>query len=255
MNISQIKQMLEIIGKVYGKRTIDILDESQYPYTQVLPEAIQHAERTWRIYQSDRRNNPTWGYEIPDTYPLSFKRSEVLNGAHVDIYCDVKWGDGNLPVKQDIKIRIWSEDETITFRPGFDSEDIWYKLNDAGRVHKRRVISRFHFDKADHSQGKGKEYHPEYHVQVGGVSREYELCWHPHSFDIPRIPHHPMELFLTCQLVAANFFPEKYVDISQELIWLKHLHSCQKAMLLDYYQRCVRAIDRGESLLDFVRST
>lgn len=250
--------MLDVIRTVYGNRNIDILDVTQYPYIQVLSEADQHASQTWRNYQTDRRHNPVWGYEIPDSYPLCFKPSEVLKGVHVDIYCDVKWSNDDLPVKQDIKIRVWSDDDSITFRSGLDSDDIWYRLNDESRSHKRRVISRFHFDKANHSQGKSNEYHPKYHVQTGGISKDYELCWHPKSFDVPRLPYPPMDLFLACQLVAANFFPEKYEDIKKERTWMTHLKACQNTMLLDYYQKCVRAIqDTTEErpLLDVLRST
>lgn len=247
--------MLEIIDTVYGKRNADILDESRFPYKWVLSEAKKHAENTWQHHRRDPSTYPTWGYEISDTYPLAFKPSEVLNGARVDVFCDIKWADGDLPIKQDIKIRVWSDHETTAYRPELDAEDVWLKMNDENRLHKGRVISRFHFDKADHSQGRSNEYHPEYHFQVGGVSKEYELCWHPDSFDIPRFAYHPMELFLTCQLVATNFFPKKYVDISQELVWLNQLSWCQKTIQLDYYQQCVRAIRDGRVLLDFLKSS
>lgn len=252
MHLATVKRTFESIRIVYGKRSTGILSETT---KRVLEEAIRDAEETWADFKRDPSNNPTWGYEISDKNPLRFKPSEVLNGVIIDIYCKVKWSsDSSIPVEQDIKMRIWSEDDNLIFRPNLDSEKILEKLSDPTRLTKGRVVSRFHFDRVDHSQGKSKEYHPEFHMQIGGVSNDYELCWHPKSFDIPRIAHHPMELLLTCQLVAINFFPEKYVDISQELLWMNQLYTTQQSVILDYYEQCIRAIRSNQSLLDMLRS-
>ena len=91
-------------------------------------------------------------------------------------------------------------------------------------------------------------------MQIGGVPNDDELCWHPKSFDIPRIVHYPMELFLACQLVAINFFPAKYHDIKQEISWNRQLLSTQKNILLDYFRECVQTIQDNKSLLDTLRS-
>ena len=254
MHFANVVQMLEIIDTVYGKRNGGILDETVYPYMWVLSEAKRHAEQSWDRFRRDPVSFPKWGYEISDTYPLSFKPSEVLNGARVDVYCNIKWAEDDLPAKQDIKLRIWSEDQAIAYRPELDAEDVYLKLEDSARSHRGRVVSRFHFDKVDHTQGKSNQYHPPFHMQVGGIPRDYELCWHPQPFDIPRIAHQPMELFLTCQLVACNFFPEKYAALSQELVWLTQLRFHQSTLLLKYYKRCVKAIEDKDSLVDFLRS-
>lgn len=252
MHLTTVKRTFESIRVIYGKRSTGILDETT---KRVLEEAVQGAEETWAEFKRNPRINPTWGYEISDRNPLRFKPSEVLNGVIVDVYCKVRWsGDTSVPVKQDIKVRIWSEDDDLIFRPHLDSGDVLNQLSDPTRSTRGRVISRFHFDRVDHSQGKSKEYHPEFHMQIGGVSNDYEICWHPKSFDIPRIAHHPMELLLTCQLVAINFFPEKYVDISRELLWISQLHTIQQSVMLDYYERCTRAIRDKHSLLDMLRS-
>lgn len=251
MQLTNIRKNFESIRTVYGKRNIAILDEGSYQW--ILEEAEREARTTWNNFKADSSTYPSWGYKIDAKNPLRFKPSEVLNGVIVDLYCNIRWSAGNyVPAKQDIKMRIWSEDQNLIYRDHLDSDLIFEKLSN--RIQKRRVISRFHFDRVDHSQGKSKEYHPEFHMQIGGVPDDDELCWHPKSFDIPRIAHHPMELFLACQLVAINFFPERYMDIRQELLWKHQLHATQEAIALEYYEQCVRAIRQKDSLLDFLRS-
>lgn len=252
MHLATVKRTFESIRVIYGKRSTGILDDDA---KQVLEEAVRGAEYTWNEFKRNPDNHPTWGYEISDRKPLRFKASEVLNGAIVDIYCKLKWTGGtSIPFEQDIKLHVWSDDNSVIFRPQLDARIVEEKLTDPSRLHRGRVISRFHFDRADHSQGKSREYHPLFHMQIGGISNDYELCWHPKNFDIPRIAHHPMELFLACQLVAINFFPETYSDIRQELLWKHQLHATQEAIALEYYEQCVRAIRQKNSLLDHLRS-
>lgn len=254
MNVTQVVRVLTAIEKVFGKRNIKILDNSVFPYQQVLAEARNRAESSWRKFRANSSQHPMWGYEISDTFPLCFVPSEVLNGVRVDIYCDVKWSTSAVPVKQDIKLRVWSDHKSTVFRPDFDSVEVRSRLDSSSHPQRGRVISRFHFDKASHAEGKSSEYHPEFHLQIGGISKDYELCWHPHSFDIPRIAHHPMDLFLTCQVVAMNFFPRRYYEIGKESLWIEQLHVCQNAFMLEYYEACVKTIKEKKSLMDSLRS-
>ena len=251
MNPDLVEHTLISIKSAYGTGTSGILDDSA---EWVLPEAIETAKRTWAKFKNDPHNHPEWGYDIPEKSPLRFKPSTVRDGVTVDVYCWLRWSDGTgVPSKQDIKMRIWSQEKAIIYRPDLDSKCVDVKLKDSTRKQPGRVISRFHFDRADLSQGKGNEYHPEFHMQIGGDSKDYELCWHPDTFDVPRIPHPPMELLLTCQLVAINFFPEKYDMIRREPHWRGRLREIQRCIMLDYYDECTRTICEGSSLLDMLR--
>lgn len=172
---------------------------------------------------------------------------------HVDIYCDVQWKDDGIPVKQDIKVRIWSEHNATVFRPGMDSQEIEDHLTDANRAYPGRVISRFHLDRV-YRETSGStttfEAAPEYHLQVGGISQDYELCWHPDKVNLPRLMYQPMELFLTCQMVAANFYWEDYEEIRKKAEWKYELIQYQKLLLLPHYRHYVDVLDRNEPLLD-----
>lgn len=243
MKPALISKMFDRIRKDMGH----LLDESSI---YILDEAEGNMKAAYNQFKSGKRD--TWGYIIHPSRPLTFKPSERPTTTNkVDIYCDIRWSDDSLPLQQDIKIRVWGIAEDIVYRSEFDSDVIHEKLTSPTRDKSGRVISRYHFDKVNHQVSSiSDEYHPVYHIQIGGKSEPYELCWHPSSFDIPRIPHHPMDFFLACQLVAVNFFPSEYRSIRKSAEWHTHLSTTQKMLLREYYQSCIMAIDSGKSLLD-----
>lgn len=250
MNPYLVEQALISIQKAYGTGTSGILDDSA---DWVLPKAIQFAKRTWDKFDKDPDKHSEWGYDIPETRPLRFKPRYASKGVTVDVYCHLRWSGGtDVPSRQVIQLRIWSQDEKLIFRPDLDSKYVDETLKDLTRHHPGRVISRFHFDRASLSPCRSSEYHPDFHIQIGGNSKDYELCWHPDTFDLPRIPHYPMELFLTCQFVAINFFPEKYRLISKEQHWRGRLRDMQRRLWLDHHKACIRTIDEGSSVLDML---
>ncbi len=163
----------------------------------------------------------------------------------MDVYCKIYWEDDAIPVEQDIKVRLWSDHEQLIFDSDKDSLAVYEKLTDPSRERQGRVISRFHFDKANQTQPG-----PKYHLQFGGNPKEYELCWHPSGVNIPRFQYHPMELFLTCQLIAANFFWDDYLEIKETSEWRGALELCQSQLLVGYYQGCMDTLLKGDSLLD-----
>lgn len=251
MNDQEVIRTLRIISKVYG----NILDGSQ---NAVIPSAIASIKESKKEYERTKQNSPRgviiepWGYAIDDVAPLRFKPSKVKDlDLQVDVYCDIRWTDDSFPVKQEIKVRLWSNHDEIMFNPNRDSPMVLEKLSDPARKWQGRVVSRFHFDKANPTQ-QG----PKYHMQIGGNPKEYELCWHPSSVNIPRLPYHPMELFLTCQMIAANFFWDNYLEIREKSEWRGALILCQRHLLLPYYKHCLETLQnletlpQGESLLD-----
>ena len=163
----------------------------------------------------------------------------------VDVYCKIYWKDDAIPIEQDIKVRLWSDHGQLIFDPDRDALAVLEKLTDPSRERQGRVISRFHFDRANETQ-QG----PKYHLQFGGNPKGYELCWHPGSVNIPRFQYHPMELFLTCQLIAANFFRDDYLEIKETSEWRGALALCQGQLLLGHYQDCLNTLNKGDSLLD-----
>lgn len=251
MDSSRVKKTLRQVRKTYRK----ILDSSSIV---VLDQAEAKVEVSKQKYDYAKRNQTRgyevmpWGYEISHEQPLRFKPSAYLGLAlQVDLYCDIKWVDEeDLPVKQDIKVRIWSEHNATIFDSKRDSVSILEKLTTSEREHNGRVVMRFHLDRANPDQKLG----PVYHIQYGGNPHEYELCWHPKSINIPRLVHQPMEIFLACQMIAANFFWEEYVtEIRGKSEWREEILFYENALLQGYYEKCLEALNATggrDTLLD-----
>jgi hypothetical protein len=248
MDPERVKASLQQIRKVYRR----ILDDTTQAV--VIPGAVASVDTTKREYDYAVRNRTRgftpepWGYTITHDQPLRFKPSKPPNGVmmQVDIYCDVRWMDDDTPVKQDIKVRTWSEHDETIFDPDRDAQRVFERLADPTRTHRGRVVSRFHFDKANPDQKLG----PEYHLQIGGNPEEYELCWHPKKVNVPRFDYRPMELFLVCQMIAANFFWDEYLEIREKREWREELILYQDLLLERHYEDCLNLIRSHESLLD-----
>src|SRR5438874_437984 len=116
MDPNKVQASLRQIGKIYSKI---LEDESR---SVVIPSAIESVKVTRENYEREKRNEPrgilptSWGYTIDHSKPLRFIRSQTRDlDFHVDIYCDIQWKDDDVPIKQDIKVRIWSEHSAIIF--------------------------------------------------------------------------------------------------------------------------------------------
>lgn len=245
MNLERIQTSLRQIGKTYQK----ILDgTAQY----VLELSIAKLKESKEHYDYVVRNRtrlkidtePSWGYTISHDRPLRFKKSQTLGlDLQVDIYCDIQWANEDIPMRQDIKVRIWSEHFDIIYDERRDAEAIFDRL--AKQEMPKRVVCRFHFDKAEPNQSGS-----DYHLQLGGKPEDYELYWHPKKVNVPRLAYQPMDLFLTCQMIAANFFWDEYLEIREKPEWKSELILYQNTLLHNYYQRCFDSINSKESLLD-----
>ena len=249
MDAKRVQASLNQIAKVYRR----ILDEKTRSI--VIPNAVESVEITKQRYDHAVRNQTRgfmpepWGYTITHDQPLRFKPAKIPNGIELqaDVYCDIRWtDDDDRPVRQDIKIRIWSQHDEVIFDPERDAQIIETKLASLERNHPGRVVARFHFDRADSGQKAG----PEYHLQFGGKAESYELYWHPKKVNVPRFEYRPVELFLTCQMIAANFFWEEYLEIREKREWREELIFYQNRLLKHHYEKCLSLIRNNESLLD-----
>lgn len=250
MNAERVATSLRQILKIYNT----ILDDSA---SSVIPQAIASLKASTKRYEEAKQGSSpslmerTWGYTIHHDEPLRFKVSPIRDvELSVDVYCDIRWAAQDTPINQDIKVRIWSTHDDTIFLEHRDARHVCKRLTDPGRDYHGRVVSRFHFDRVNSDQGKTLEYHPEYHLQFGGKSEEYELCWHPKKVNIPRLSFPPMELFLTCQMIAANFFWEDYLDIRERSEYQAELIMYQNLLLSSYYEDCLQAVRNNESVLD-----
>jgi hypothetical protein len=219
--------------------------------SQILEEAIRTVQASHEISQSDRkqkRKKPRrWGYSISPARPLEFQDCSISEyKASVDLFGSFWWPPEahSPPVEQNLTIRIWSRDSNLSFREKWDSEGVKQAIQKTNR----RVISRFHFDLANSSQPG-----PKYHLQLGGVPHDNECCWIPKAVDLPRLAHPPVDIALACQIIAANFFPNKYEGIKTDPSWWATIRGAQHSFFGDYFQLCNRVIkdqNARMSLLD-----
>lgn len=199
--------------------------------------------------RKELRDNDSWGYRIYKEKPLRFIDSGDNRGGKlsVDLYCDIQWREEeDLPFSQDICLRVWSNEPYLIYRERWDSGRIKEELSDRPRSKAERVMHRMHFDKAEVGQ-QG----PKYHLQFGGKpAEEIELCWFPETIKLPRLVHAPMDLILTCQLIAANFYRETYATIKKKTYWIGLVRHSQDHLLKNYYRKCLTNINDGKILLD-----
>ena len=214
---------------------------------QILDEAAEQvrvrAEAAKKRYRASRRSNPTWGFAISPDRPLEFQ--EVVSKGlkfRVDLFCDLAWShpSGTLTSPRNLVVRVWSREESLVFRPEWDSEHVIDRIQE----HRGRVMVRYHFDLANEGQ-EG----PKHHIQTGGGTSGHEVCWFVESVDLPRIPHPPLDLLLACEMVAANFFPAEYRQIRRDPTWVGSLRLAQANCYHEYFQQCSRTITDNESLL------
>lgn len=248
MDHKRVQATIEMVKKAYSK----ILEE---PSSQILDDAKTEVNSTWLSYT--RGETETWGYKITPRRPIKFRISPVGKlKLHVDLFCSIQWDDHDVPKNQDIKIRVWSTHKGMIFRQGIDDPALEAKI---AASKYGRVMSRLHFDRVDHSKGQriSNQYHPHYHFQIGGgeIADGDELCWYPDSLDIPRIPHYPLELFLACQIVAANFFPDFYEALQRKAEWKQELIMYQKLLVEPYFDKSLRILKANMVLLDELKKS
>lgn len=184
--------------------------------------------------------------EIPPDSPLRFVENPHRDYRfQVDLFCKLFHPlTKTTELFGTLTIRIWSLDQHLCFREGLDSEHLQEKFGEQGK----RVLVRFHFDRANPKQDALK-----YHLQIGGVHQEGEYCWYPEALTIPRFVHHPIGLFLACEYIVANFFPEEYKVISEEPGWTAALRKSQEYFVEPYIQQ-VRGWKSEVSLLQHLWS-
>lgn len=249
MIVARIERGFVELPKLFGR-----LLEADAP--DLLAQASSELKYTKTLYETQARQThdpnqePTaWGYTIHPNRPLRFVQSEEIKGFDpiVDVYGHVRWiEEGSLPVEQSFVLRVWSEQ--LAYRPNLDSDSIERALN--SKSSKKRVILRYHFDLANIGQDG-----PKFHLQFGGKPQDEELFWFPKiASDLPRLPSPPMDLILMCQIVAANFFRDEYLQLSRRPEWKALISASEEAFLKPYIDKCATVLEDMSrvSLLDSI---
>jgi hypothetical protein len=211
----------------------------------VLMQARSEVQDSFDRYQTmARRNPPTdceWGYTIYPEKPLRFRETTVHGfRLRADVSCRLRWLDPNGdPTKQELAVRIWCLNDEVMFRDQLDAPAVLERLDFV----LGRVMVRYHYDKANEEQPG-----PDYHLQMGGNSRDEGLCWLHEGVAIPRVAHSPRDLVLACEELVANLYTPDHVSI-QDPTFAHTIKVSQEALLASYYARVVDAISSGKSVL------
>ncbi len=242
MRVSAVKKSLQMLKKTFRKIWKDGAEDVIVAAVYGLEASKSEFDRRSGKSHDEKLVPEPWGYCISPEQPLCFRRSTAIRGLScwLDIYCTVLWEQEDLPVKQDITVRLWSNEPDYIYRTDWDSPNVRN-----GLLTNARVMVRWHFDLANPGQSG-----PKYHLQFGGNARSDELYWFPKIIDIPRFAHPPMDLILVCQMIAANFYRGDYVSVCEDPIWKSCVFESQQHLLLGYYKSCVTAIEGEKSLLE-----
>lgn len=110
-------------------------------------------------------------------------------------------------------------------------------------VRNPELTFRWHFDKANEKEAKPKtggdrlmQPGPFYHLQFGGRIRSGDRA-SDMPVSVPRWSHPPMDLVLLLEAVTANFFPEQWNTLRDDLAWCNHIQLAQKLCLKPYSDR------------------
>jgi hypothetical protein len=229
LNSEIIRRDLELLLRILI--SFDLLEEQG---KGALYEAIAQLKPSRQ--QSSRirsREEAPWKFEIPSEKSLLFVE---LPGQELqpDLYCSFGGpSTDEWPWKeQSLVIRVWSRNNVLTSRANWDSLELTSKLKERNW---QRVVLRFHLDRA-----KPADPVPIHHFQIGGVPVEHdrELCWLLPQVDIPRLPYHPVDIVLACQIIVASFFPEAFLKLCSDTEWLTLVRRAEQFNIKHYSSMC-----------------
>jgi hypothetical protein len=171
------------------------------------------------------KNALAWTVEVDRGAPILFKRTtdEKNRGVTPRIVAkgiEVEQGDGSiLP---------------------FKALDIVLEINDD----LSEPLSRWHLDLANKAGGVHQS-GPMTHLQFGG--HHHDERWRDHPLKVPRWCHPPMEVALLCEVVAANFYEEEWLDLREEANWCEAISVYERLCYTHYFERMTRSLSVSSS--------
>jgi general stress protein 26 len=173
----------------------------------------QSAEAFSLVASQLRRNSTgtSWGYEVDRSTPVLFRPVDTrkLNSVQPQLHLNVCVG--NSVGKWHPFVRLATTLELLD--------------------EQKSPIMRWHVDLANTCQ-QG----PMFHLQAGGHSQSYKDRSQEIQIELPRWAHPPVDLFLACELVVANFYPEKWLQIRALQGWCDVIRDAEKFCYLPYQE-------------------
>lgn len=131
-------------------------------------------------------------------------------------------------------------DQSLSGRPPFSSLDIAVQFDDLND----EPIARWHVDLAN-SEDKEFQPGPLFHLQFGGHQRGFRDRDHP--LKAPRWCHPPMEAALLCEVIAANFFEDRWLTLREDPSWCAAIAHFQRLCYPAYLNKLAQSLLKPRS--------
>lgn len=156
-----------------------------------------------------------WSLEIDRSCPITFSETTDKKGAPI------------FP-------RIVCEGINVSYRhpayPPFTAFDIAIEIVDQNQA----PVARWHVDLAN-EKDDGMQSGPLTHIQFGGHVQGHRDRDHP--LKVPRWSHPPMDVILLCEVTAANFYPDEWVELREDPVWCQAIHIGQRLCYSAYLNK------------------
>lgn len=230
MNLNQIPTAREMSSSLARLSNLLCQEELIQPYSKNYLDAVSGKLRKFG-------NSKSWQYTINISTSIDFVATSTKKLKHIAprVYIDVA-------VKAS---------ETEDGSP-------FSKLNNTIEIidiSNGELQSRWHIDLANIKEEGIYQAGPLFHLQGGGHQpqgdRKKEL-----KLSIPRLAIPPMELILTCEMIIANFYPEKWKIIKRQRGWLELIKVAQQLCYPQYYQQIQDCLSgKSQSVLETLWAT
>ncbi|EFG9153109.1 hypothetical protein BL864_005564, partial [Escherichia coli] len=107
-------------------------------------------------------------------------------------------------------------------------------------------VARWHVDLANSDEQSGSvQSGPLYHLQYGGHHHGHRHL--DEKLKEPRWCHPPMDVALMCEVVAANFFADKWALLSQDKTWCKSIKVFERLCYTQYLEKLHASLSKHDT--------
>lgn len=180
------------------------------------------------------RNKEDWSFVVDLDDPIEFELAENI----------INQSDGAQILLSAKEISV----DTSKDFP-FKSWDISLLIKDLDE----NPIGRWHFDFANQSissMQSGPLTHMQFGGHISGGNRNND-----YSLKVPRWTHPPMDLSLLCEVIVANFFPDKWDLIKDDPVWCESISLSEKLCYSAYVLKLFTSLNTsGTTFLNEVEA-
>jgi hypothetical protein len=170
------------------------------------------------------KDRHSWDLLIDPDNPLKFAWTKDKNGEDIQPLLSA-----NLMI-----------DQSLDGCPPFSALDIAIQFEDLASV----PVARWHLDVAN-AHDVGFQPGPLFHLQFGGHQRGYREL--DHRLKAPRWCHPPMEAALLSEVIAANFFEDKWLELREDVSWCEAISQFQRLCYPSYFNKLAIALNTPRS--------